>query len=57
MGPASKGGIYHKPGMEDFTDNWRHQSQTSSLRLATSRFLDREREREGEFLQQQKLEI
>lgn len=29
MGPAPQGGIYHKPGTEDFTKNWRHQSQTS----------------------------
>lgn len=29
MGPAPQGGIYHKPGTEDFTNNRRHQSQTS----------------------------
>lgn len=30
MGPAPEGGVYHKPREEDFTDYWRHESQTSS---------------------------
>lgn len=28
MGPASEWGIDHKPWTEDFTENWRHESQT-----------------------------
>lgn len=31
MGPASKGGIDHKPGTKDFTEDWRHECQTQTL--------------------------
>lgn len=37
MGPAaSKRGIDHKPGTEDFTEDRRHESQASSTRSAAS---------------------
>lgn len=29
MGPAPECGIYHTPRKKDFTENWRHESQTS----------------------------
>jgi len=38
MGPASERGIDHKPGPDDFTDNWRHESQTLRSKPAASRF-------------------
>ena len=38
MGPSPEGGIYHKPGTEDFTDNRRHESQTLRTRYAASVF-------------------
>lgn len=38
MGPAPEGGIYHKPGTEDFTNNRRHESQTGTY--AASRFME-----------------
>lgn len=48
MGPAPKGGVYHKPREEDFTDYWRHESQTSRKRYYASKIGDggdRERKR------------
>lgn len=38
MGPASEWGIDHKPGTENFTKNWRHQSQTLTTIYSASRF-------------------
>ena len=40
MGPASQRGIYHKPGTENFTENWRHEFQTSKTRYSASKFVE-----------------
>jgi len=39
MSPAPICGIYHKPRNEEFTENWRHESQTSKPRYSASRCL------------------
>jgi hypothetical protein len=48
VGPAPKDGVYHKPREEDFTDYWRHESQTSRKIYYASKIGDggdRERKR------------
>ncbi|KAK8490275.1 hypothetical protein V6N11_048201 [Hibiscus sabdariffa] len=39
MGPAKECGTDHKPRKEDFTQNWRHESQTSRTEDWASRCL------------------
>lgn len=39
MGPAPICGIDHKPRKEEFTENWRHESQTSKPKHSASRCL------------------
>ena len=38
MGPAPICGIYHQPRKIEFTENWRHESQTSKPRNSASRY-------------------
>lgn len=37
MGPAPESRIDHIPRKEDFTENWRHESQTSRTKYLASR--------------------